>query len=99
MMSRINKLLDESKAFDRSVQEQHSLIGKKNKLAVLKEQEGKKNTDFIDKFMPYLSQENREKAFSLFDGAQKVDKLIADKTSNLEFSKIEDCKKAVDLAE
>jgi hypothetical protein len=43
-MSRINKLLDDSKAFDRRVQEHHSLKVKKDKWVVLSEQETKIKT-------------------------------------------------------
>ena len=99
-MSRINKLLDDSKAFDRRVQEHHSLKVKKDKWVVLSEQETKKKSDFIEKFMPYLSKEDREKGRLLsYNTKKKTNILIEDNASNLDISKTEDFKKAIELFE
>jgi len=51
------------------------------------------------KHFHYLNPEDKLKATKLFDSGETMDHLIKSKLINLDLSKAEDCKKAIDLAE
>jgi hypothetical protein len=99
MMTKINKMLEKSKAFEKEVKDSSSLIQEKNKMGVLKEKEWNKLTEFAEKYLSYLSKEERLKALQLFENGERMDKLIQVKLSNLDISKFEGCKEAIKLAD
>ena len=99
MMAKIKEMTDRSKAFKKSAEDMSSSIGEKNKFNALKDKEWNKLTEFVKKNFHLLNEKDQAKAIELFDEGQRMDNLISNKLVNLDLSKIEDCKKAVNLSE
>jgi len=95
----INKIVAKNEAFKKDVELHSSLLAKKQKLDSMKAEEWNSFEKFTKQYIFYLNKEDRDKSIKLFDQGQKMDLLIAEKTSLLDQSKPEDLNKIVTYSE
>jgi hypothetical protein len=68
-------------------------------LGHLKKLEGNRLEEFTQKYLPYLNDDDKQKAVELFDQGQRLDILIQDKISKVDFSKTDSIEKTMKLVD
>jgi len=99
MMKKIDGLLEKSKAFEKQAKTTSDLLQEKKTLGHLKKLEGNRLEEFTQKYLPYLNDDDKQKAVELFDQGQRLDILIQDKISKVDFSKTDSIEKTMKLVD